>query len=252
MKSAKILFAIFILLIFSQEGFDAYKQTGDKWFFIIVVIVSLILSGFLVRSAFKPKESILQEKKYKTYLWNFLKIVSIIGILGVIINIVRPQPDKHVIEINGLRISLDNCITGNVRMIKDIEDRKDYCECIAQKLADNETVITKYKGLLRNGQFNVIIKDLKNEDQIGLGIVNCFALTNYLKWTQSMKDSIKTEFLNQLKETGFEMTNDIEKYCDCLIKKLEEFPANEVITGELFESIDWIEIKSICTEASKY
>lgn len=253
MKSAKILFAAFILLASLREAFYAYKQTGDKWFSIIILTISIILCGLLLRSAFKPKKLVLQENRYKIYLWNFLKIISIIGIIGFVINIGSPQSYEHLITIKGLRIPLDNCIAGNIRMIKEIDKRKEYCECLAQKLTENDTIISDYKQLLSNGQFATIMKELKQQDRlISVGIENCFVQINSVEWTKQLKESIKIEYLNQLKESDFEMTNNIEEYCDCVIEKLIKFPANEVMSGEFSETEEWVKIDSTCQEESKH
>ena len=186
------------------------------------------------------------------WIYSLLKIISIIGIIGLIIIIVRPQPNQYIIEINGLKIPLDKCIAGNVNIISDLKERNEYCACMAQKMVNDADVISNYKSLLQNGQFDEIMADLKNKDKFkSLGLENCYKLTNSLKWTETMKKSIKTDFSNQLKGSYLELTNDIEKYCDCLVEKLEKIPANKVISGEIYLSWDWLKIDSICKENSK-
>ena len=248
MKSGKILFAIFVFIALSREGLHAFRETGDRWFFRIIVIVSLILSGLLIRSAFKPEGGLIKNTKYKKNLWHVLKIISIIGIVFFILNI-GASPSKYQIEYNGLKISLDNCINENAQLIKDLEERKNYCECMAKGLADNETVVFDYSFPLVKGDFDNIIKSLKSRGlESQLDIENCLSYVTSLTLTDEMKNSIRNHFLDELKGSEWETIINIEGYCDCVMLELEKHTANEVLSGEFYETVEWMEIDSVCKE----
>jgi len=248
MKSGKILLAILIFISFMREGLNAFKETGDAWFVIIMLTVALLLSGLLIRSAFKPKDRFVQENKNKIYLWNFIKVVSILGIIGFVLNSGQNKTIEHVADYNGLKIPLDKCIRGNVRMIESEEERINYCDCMAGILASDETVLTDYKDLLLNGDFGEIINSMKSRGLGGtMGLEGCFGFVTNIEWTDNVKIAIKGGFRNEMRGTDLEERLDIEGYCDCIVDSLVNYPANEIISGEFYETKQWVKIDSICT-----
>ena len=55
----------------------------------------------------------------------------------------------------------------------------------------------------------------------------------------------------ELSGSEFELTNDIDKYCDCLVDEYQKLPLNKVMKDEFFESKKAMRIDNKCTILSK-
>ncbi len=91
-KTAKILLGILLMITFSREGFRGYKETGNLAFFVILTVLAFICCALLIRSAYKPQKVSVVENKYDSYGWGFLKIFSIMALLGVFFEIAGLTP----------------------------------------------------------------------------------------------------------------------------------------------------------------
>jgi hypothetical protein len=172
MKLGKILFGIFILLSFSKQAFILHSQTKDVFFPIFIVILAIIICGLFIRSAFKADDKLKMGNKYNKAVWNFVKIISIIGLLGVILPTNMYQQPKNEIKVNSQ------------------------------------------------------------------------------EWTKEMENSLKNVLLKRLQGTYFEQTNDINKYCDCLVDSLKKYPIDIVMSGKIRETEDFIRIEYNCQNLS--
>lgn len=247
MKLAKILFAIFIIFSFTKGGVDAYNQIGEIGFPIFVFITALILSGLLLRSAFRPIQRINPNFKNKRFLWSFLKVFSIFGITGGGLSVIVPfQNRAYLFEVNGVNIPLDKCVEGNLTLVSDNEKKKIFYTCLASKLTADKEIKKNYQDELEAGKLDLIINNLKAKNKLAkLYIHDCYYLIKVKEWNEIMKTSLKQVFLDVVVDSKMEI-GDVEKYCDCLVKRVVEFPVDKVSSGELYNTSDWTIIKYDC------
>lgn len=172
MKSGKILFGIFILLSFSKQAFTMHSQTKDMFFPIFIIILAIIICGLFIRSAFKVNDKLRMGNKYNKAIWNILKIISVIGMLGLII------PTS-------------------------------------------------------------VYQQTQNEKK-----------GNSQEWTKDMENSFKNVLFESLQGTYFEQTNDINKYCKCLVDSLKRYPLDMVTSGKIRETDDFKRIEYNCQKLS--
>jgi hypothetical protein len=124
-------------------------------------------------------------------------------------------------------------------MVPDMKERKAYCTCLAEKLSNSQSVVDAYKKELEGGDMAKILSALLADPSYGtLELQSCLSGAN-VQWTDNVIDGMKKNCRTQLRNTDFETTNDIDKYCDCLADGYKKFPASEVA------------IDSACIQASK-
>ncbi|HEY0029118.1 MAG TPA: hypothetical protein VGC65_00055 [Bacteroidia bacterium] len=249
-KKAKILLAIFLIITFSKEAYSGYRETGNFWLFAGLALASLIGGGLLIRNALKPVRGMQIENKYSNYTWSFVMIFSIFGILASFFG--PSSPPRSVIVINGKKIPLDNCISGTRNMIEDSAQRKEYCSCIAMKIANYKNLPPGSIHLLEKGQFDAILTKIKEQGNfLELGIDSCFSSTATVSWTDNIKEQSKKQLRIELKANGWDSIVNIDNYCDCLLESFVKQPAAEVLSGRFSQTYEFLVLDSVCKEKSK-
>lgn len=238
------------LLLFGagREFIHASRDLGTLFSpgIIIGSLIMIILSTWLIGSGFSVR-------KFKFKSFDFLKffIISFVTFVFVAIfslgSLVIPS---HFVEINGLKIPLGKCIDGNRRIIPDEKERKEYCKCFVEKILNEPELKLKYQVKLENDKVNEVFKEFQKSPKfLQLGIENCMTSIK-MKWTDNLANSMKRNYKNRLLGTEFELTNDIDKYCDCLINEYRKFPLDKIMEDEFVESKETIEIDEKCTNLS--
>ena len=116
-------------------------------------------------------------------------------------------------------------------MISNKNERKEYCLCLAEKITSNSSLVNKYQNELENGRIDDILLELQNNELfIELDLESCFFGVE-VKWTDNLTESMKENWKKELYETEFEETNNIDKYCDCLINQYRKYPLSKITEG---------------------
>ena len=136
-------------------------------------------------------------------------------------------------------------------MIPDEKEGEEYCKCVIEKVTNEPELKSKYQKQLENDEINDVFKEVKASSQfLELGIEECMQSVT-IKWTDNIANSMKNTLEKELVGTEFEETNDIVKYCDCLVKKYRQFPLNNIMEEGFTESQQSLGIEEKCTAESK-
>ncbi|MGH1387664.1 hypothetical protein [Kordia sp.] len=249
MRVFKIIIGIVLLYGAGKEYINASTQVGS--FFdigiIIAIVLFLFLCTWLIATGFSKQK--LQLKSF-SFLKYFI-ISFLIFALFSLFNLSRKAIPSDFVNINGIRIPLGKCIEGNSKVIPDLEERKSYCLCFAEKIVNDSTLRSEYKVRLENDKFSKVILELQNTPAfIELDFENCLKSVKMV-WTYKMIKSIKKTWKKALLGSEFEKTNDVDAYCDCLIKEYRIYPLRKVMEDGFFESNIATEIQEKCTKESE-
>ncbi|TVZ51674.1 hypothetical protein [Dokdonia sp. Hel_I_53] len=232
-----------------KEFIDASRQLGS--FFrpeiIVPVLLMLILSTWLIGSGLSREKLKFKSLAFLKYFGISFVIFAIVAFFSLSSYVVP----KNFVTINGLKIPLGKCIDGNVRVIPNEEERKEYCECYVEKITNDPELKAKYQLKLEGDKANDVFKEIQSSPKfLELGIDECLNSVS-MKWTDNVAKSMKENWIKELTGTEFETTNNINEYCDCLIDAYREYPMNKIMTDKFLESQEAIGIDEKCTELSR-
>ena len=249
MKTFKIIIGFLLLFGAGREYIDASRQLGSLFSpgIIIGILILLILSTWLIGSGFSVR-------KFKFKSFEFVKFFIISFVTFAIVaffSLGSKVVPSNFVEINGLRIPLGKCIEGNRRIIPDAKEREEYCKCFIEKITNEPELKSKYQEKLENDKVNDVFKEIQTSPRfLELGIEDCMTSIK-MKWTDYLANSMKRNWKKELVETEFEETNDIDKYCDCLLDEYRQYPLDKIIEDGFTESKEALEIDEKCTKQSK-
>lgn len=232
-----------------KEYIDASRQLGSFYDIgiIIPIILFLILCTWLIGSGFSVR-------KFKFKSFEFVKFFIISFVTFAIVAIfslgAKVVPSNFV-EINGIKIPLGKCIDGNRRIIPDEKEREEYCKCFIEKITNEPELKSKYQKKLEDDKVNQVFKEIQSSPIfLELSIEDCMSSIK-MKWTDNIANSMKRNWKKELVGTEFEITNDIEKYCDCLVDEYRKFPLDKIMEDGFAESKEAVEIDDKCTKQSE-
>ncbi len=162
----------------SSEYINASRELGS--FFspaiIVGVLIMLILATWLIGSGFLNRNLIFKRLEHLMFFVLSCITFAIIAYLTLLSYVV---PGDFT-EVNGIRIPMNKCIDGTIRIIPDEEERKQYCLCLAGKITDDTELKEKYKKELESGELADIIKALQTEVKfIELDLQSCFTAVEF-------------------------------------------------------------------------
>ena len=214
---------------------------------IIAVILFLLLCTWLIGSGFSKRKL-----KFKSF--EFLKffIITFIGFASIsFFSLILTVVPSNFVEINGIKVPLSKCMDGSKGMIPNKNESEKYCLCLTKKITSDSSLVNKYQSELESGRIDDILIELQNTDIfVELDLESCFNVVE-IEWTNNLTESMKENLKMELNGSEFEKTNNIEKYCDCLINEYKKYPLNKVIEDGFNESEIGIFIDSLCIEKSK-
>ncbi|GAA3594644.1 hypothetical protein Q4Q39_06985 [Flavivirga amylovorans] len=248
MKRLKIILGFLLLYGTGKEYVNASRQLGSLYDIgiIIPIVLLLFLCTWLIGSGFSKTKLKFKTLKFLKY-FGFSFLIFVIVAFFSLMSYVIPTNFK---TINGVKIPINKCIDGSVRMIPKENEREDYCICLAEKITSDSQLKEKYIKDLEMGEFDKIIKDLNDTDKIiELGIESCFTSLE-MQWTNTLANSMKRNWKKQFEGTEFEESNDVDKYCDCLIEEYRKFPLTKIMEVGFNESEEAMAIDEKCTKES--
>ncbi len=207
----------------------------------------LVLIAWLLGSA-------VSKEKVKLISWVFLKyyFISLIALIVVaFFSMMNYKAPKEYVEYNGINISIGEYYTMTKRMYPNDIERKAYILCVVSKLAYSDEIINNYRTELETGKINVIFQELQGQEILTeLGLEECIGNME-IKWNESAKKQFIGTIKSELYGTEFEETNDINEYCDCLIKEFTKYPLSEISSEEFQNGELKQQILDRCTELTK-
>lgn len=113
-------------------------------------------------------------------------------------------------------------------------------------------MVENYSDELKSGKIDQIIIALKSENKIStLNLEECFNSNTTMSWTTILEESLKKDILDNLRKSRYAKTNDLEKFCDCLIKEYKKLSAKELSSEEFANSQEKQNIENDCDLKSR-
>jgi hypothetical protein len=72
-----------------------------------------------------------------------------------------------------------------------------------------------------------------------------------ISWSTEIKSEAKKIWKQELDNSDFSKTNDVEKYCDCLLNEFEKFPSSEALSENFLLTEKGSLIEKNCISESK-
>jgi hypothetical protein len=248
MKPVRIILGLLLIWVFGGEYAIASRQLFTFFLpaILSVVLTVLLLSAWLIGSGFSKESFKIKSLEYlKFYVVSFLLFGLVVTFRS---SLYKPSP--VTVEFNHIKIPIGEFMDGSRRIVPDLEQRKTYCSCVVEKLANSEEVSKKYRAELESGEIDKIFAAIKTEEFFfNLNMESCFNSVQ-VQWTDNLANSMKATLKTQLSGTEFERTNNLDVYCNCLIEEYKKYPFSEIGKDD-FKNSQGVTIDSICIERSK-
>ncbi len=249
MKYVKIIASILILFAISQEYINASKQLLSFLdpSVLFICLLSIGLSAWLMGSG-------ISKEKLSIRSWQFAKYYGITSFLFLIlafISLMRYKFEPDIVKVNGIEIDIAEFMNGSKNIIPDKTERRNYCVCIVTKLAQNDAVAENYADELTRGKIDRIIIDLKSTPDFNkLNLYECAGPIENLEWTPEFEQGLRESLMPELEASDIAKTNDLNKYCDCLMNEYKKLPVKNMTDAKFYSSKQKQEIDSICKSKS--
>jgi len=246
MKRIKI--GIGFLLIFgaANEYVAASRQLGTLFSPGVMAgtLLILIFSFWLIASGFS-------DRKYHLKPINVLKyfIITLVTFtLVMLYNLGSDPTPTNFVVINGIRVPLGECINGSIKSIPDLKDRHYFCECFVEKITNDPELKSKFQSKLEHNKVGEVFTEIQNSPKfLELGIEDCMSSIQF-EWTDVIVEEMKQTWKNELSSSEFEITNDIDKYCDCLADEYRKYPIERIMEDNFYESELAVRLDKKCSE----
>jgi hypothetical protein len=151
----------------------------------------------------------------------------------------KDDKEPFVVVSDGTKVPLKACIEANKKIMAKSVDVPLFCECFVPKFYEQiKGDAAAVKAFEERNWF-----DSKYADFVRTTIKSCFAATattdSTAKFvvTPRMAETMKRQMKKTLVGTEIETTNDVDKYCDCVIEGIgEEFTTKEIMETAWSES----------------
>ena len=257
LNTLKIIVGIILIPSTSGEFLNASEQLSDAYNIGIMLAsgMMLLLSTWLIADGISKLRN--KPLNRKTFLLTLLLSSSVFAVTLLIGSNLRSMIKENTVEIQGIKVYLLECVNGNRRMIKEVEDRRNYCSCIAEKIIERPIWRSQYQEQLRKGEFDFIIREIQNDfdnpielEDFENSVRGCLESLP-VQWSDGVARGMKNRWLRDIEGTDFEQTNDAVKYCDCLIDGLQQFPLDSVRSVSFMGREDIIAIFDQCELSSR-
>lgn len=215
---------------------------------LIGCFLVVLLCTWLIGSAVSKDKLQIRSFQFVKYFGISFGAFIIIAFL----NLVAYKEDPEIITVNGINIDIAEMMNGSKKIIPDEKQRRLFCICTITKLANDNNVVENYSDELKSGKIDQIIIALKSENKIStLNLEECFNSNTTMSWTTILEESLKKDILDNLRKSRYAKTNDLEKFCDCLIKEYKKLSAKELSSEEFANSQEKQNIENDCDLKSR-
>lgn len=216
---------------------------------LLAVLIFLGASTWLLKKDFHKKDSPISWTTDAKYF--SISLLIFLTFLGARLSpLMTPQ---YYTEVNGMTIPLKKCIDGQKEFFPDFEERKKLCECMAENLSNSDKIKEEFQWELRKGRFDIIADGIKSNKELAneVDLEVCMTNVRTITWTDKLIEASKKSMLQELNNSDLKETNDIEKYCDCIIDEFTKIPFKEVQNDSFANSNVADSIRTICLEKSE-
>jgi hypothetical protein len=167
MNVVKVIIGIILIWALGAEYANATIQSGGGWTFLlflpialpIVFLISLLIGRGVAGFKFPPKSTLALKFFIGSTLLFFL-------IAAYSRATYKPTPENVVY--NGIKIDIAECQYSNKELIPNAISRKEFCSCLAEKLANETDIHPEYKNALEAGKMISVVKAVQANDPVFL------------------------------------------------------------------------------------
>ena len=250
MKIFKVFIGIFLLFGASSEYASASHEllTFTSSGILIGCFLVIFFCAWIIGSG-------ISKDKLKILSFQFVKYFGIcLGAFLILafVNLATYKENPEIITKNGINIDIAEMMNGSKRMIPNEKQRRLYCICIITKLANDKNISERHIDELKSGKIDEILISLKSENKLStLNLEECFDSNTKINWTNKIEETIKKDILNNLKNSKYAKTNDLNKFCDCQITEYKKLSAKELSSEEFANSQKKHDIEKECDLKSR-
>lgn len=182
----------------------------------------------------------------------YFAICLVAFLILAFVNLIAYKEKPEIITVNGINIDIAEMMNGSKKIIPDEEQRREFCICIVTKLTNDKDISEHYSEEIKSGKIDEIILGLKSENKFStLNLEECFSSNTNMNWTTLMEENIKKDILENLRKSSYAKTNDLDKFCDCLIREYKKLSAKELSSEEFANSQKKLAIEEQCDVKSR-
>lgn len=249
-KIVKIVIGLLLTYGAGKEYINASKQLLS--FFepgvILGILLILLLCSWLIGSG-------ISKEKLRINSWQYLKYfgaTSLLFMLFAFIGLITFKLEPEIVQVNGINVDIAELMNGSNKIIPDKNERRKYCICMVTKLTADKAIVAEYKPDFESGKLLKVLTAIKSKpDVFKYDLQECMSSVSDLKWTPEFEKGIRANMMKQLTDLEISSTNDINKYCDCLVDEYKKIPINLLTSSGFQASENGIKIDSICNLNSK-
>jgi hypothetical protein len=250
MNKFKVFLGIILLYGIGTEYISASKHYST--FFspgiIAAVLTMLVLCAWLIGSGLSKGKLLIKSCEFAKYFG----LSFLVFLLVAFISLSRYKAEPDVVKVNGIEVDISEFMNGTKRIIPNHDQRREYCLCAVTKLTQDKEFVEKYKSEFKSGKLLNIISNLQADTAAyKLNLNECMIAVKELKWTPEFEKGIRTNITSQMTQTEISKTNDINKYCDCLVEEYKKIDINKLTGNGFYDSKENQTIDSICKLKSK-
>jgi hypothetical protein len=168
----------------------------------------------------------------------------------------KQNQGETIVVDNGIEIPIKACVEANTTILGNSVDHVAFCKCLIPKLyADLKNDPEKLK-LLKEGNWLELSKD--KQELVTKYYQNCITesatkdSTAKFTLTPRMVAGIKKKMKQELIGSEIEQTNDVDKYCDCLLNSFQtDFTVNEIVQDNFNETEKCKKVADKCLNTTK-
>ena len=168
----------------------------------------------------------------------------------------RQNQGETIVVDNGVEIPIKACVEANTKILGNSVEPVAFCKCLIPKFyADLKNDPEKLK-LLREGNWYDLSKE--KQELVTKYYQECITQsattdsTAKLTITPRMAEGMKNKMKQELIDTEIEKSNNVDKYCDCVISGLQtDFTAKELMQTKFNETEKYQIMVEKCLETTK-
>jgi hypothetical protein len=187
-------------------------------------------------------------------LQHFIIIAFLISIALIIS--CKQNSKNEVVVGNGKKIPIDACVEVNTKILGKSVDPVAFCKCMIPKFYEVLKDDPDKLDLLNDGKFDQA--SIGQSQLVATFYSECMSQsgtgdsTARLTITPKMEADIRQGVKDAFEGTDFEKTNDIDAYCDCLVKGMQtELTPKEIMQSNTADSIKFERMREKCILSSR-
>lgn len=250
MNKFKIFLGFFFLYGIGKEYISASKElfTFFSPGIIIGVFMILVLCAWLIGSGLSKEK--LQFKSFQ--FAKYYGLSFIVFLLMAFMSLLTYKTEPDIVRVNGIEVDIAEFMNGTKGIFPNSDQRREYCICVVSKLTQDKEFVEKHKNEFQSGKLSNVISNLQNDTSAYKYKLNeCMNSISDLRWTPAFENGIRTNLTKQLTQMDISKTNDVIKYCDCLVEEYKKIDIKDLTKSGFYESSKCLTIDSICNLKSK-